>query len=477
MISYDRASAILCSLPISYYTQTRNNIKTFLDRQGDETYVQTDGNLIEIHVGYKMLLKLNAELSESDVRTLFYHEISHILDNTLGRDEDKSTSEEYNAAFNIIADERIETIYENYFLDVDFKRVKRKLIKINEKSKSCIEHFLWYVRLKHNVDKYSAAVINAVRNAIRCGSKSTAGVAYQVFKDEFFKNLDECLDVQQTNEDYFISPEEYELSVESVGESDSFVNSEHFKESAKISNIKSFNAMYDKEDPLNGIFDEYIETALRKQRNRFSAISSYSGILNTRAVVNKDYRWWKASNRDGAYKSHNKMQINFIIDNSASFCHNTRQINSLITELNTLERKYDAFNYRLATINTSFEIWSEEDKQNKKFSTYDGNRFFETEIKEYFRSNMRDEHTEYFNIVLFDGDAFSYDNCDAFSDKLINGECERFRVLDRPDVSLITERSNADYIEDFKFADITICDDYVSELIDNIAKVMQKFYA
>ena len=85
MISYDRASAILCSLPISYYTKTRNDIKTFLDRQSDKTYVQTDGSLIEIHVGYKMLLKLNVELSESDVRTLFYHEISHILKSIMMR--------------------------------------------------------------------------------------------------------------------------------------------------------------------------------------------------------------------------------------------------------------------------------------------------------------------------------------------------------------------------------------------------------
>ena len=469
MISYDRASAILCSLPISYYTKTRNDIKTFLDRQSDKTYVQTDGSLIEIHVGYKMLLKLNAELSESDVRTLFYHEISHILDDTFHRDEDKSTSEEYNDAFNIIADERIESIYENYFLDVDFKRVKRKLIKINENSKSCIEHFLWYVRLKHNIDKYSGIVLRNVKCAIRYGSKASACVAYDLFKEEFLQDTD----IQQVNSDYFISQAKYKLDVKNVTESDDFINGEHYKHSVINDNKDAFNKKYDK-DLLNNVFDEYIETALRKQRNRFSAISSYSGILNVRAVANKDYKWWKASNRDGAYKSHNRMQINFIIDNSGSFSRNVKKVRALITELNSLERRYSAFSYQLATINTEFVIWSEEDKQNKVFSASKGNCFFDTDIKEYFRSNMQDENTEYFNIVLFDGDAFS---SDAFSSEHVTDNRARFSVLDRSDVSLITDYENEDYIDNFKFADITVSNDYVSELIDNIAKVMQKFYA
>ena len=466
MISYDRASAILCSLPISYYTKTRNDIKTFLDRQSDKTYVQTNGSLIEIHVGYKMLLKLNVELSESDVRTHFYHEISHILDDTFHRDEDKSTSEEYNDAFNIIADERIESIYENYFLDVDFKRVKRKLIKINENSKSCIEHFLWYVRLKHNIDKYSGIVLHNVKCAIRYGSKASACVAYDLFKEEFLQDTD----IQQVNSDYFISQAKYKLDVKNVTESDDFINGEHYKHSVINDNKDAFNKKYDK-DLLNSVFDEYIETALRKQRNRFSAISSYSGILNVRAVANKDYRWWKASNRDGVYKSHNRMQINFIIDNSGSFSRNVKKVRALITELNSLERRYSAFSYQLATINTEFVVWSEEDKQNKVFSASKGNCFFDEDIKEYFRSNMQDANTEYFNIVLFDGDAFSNEYVTD------SKACERFSVLDRSDVSLITNSENEDYIDNFKFADITVSDDYVSELIDNIAKVMQKFYA
>lgn len=54
---------------------------------------------------------------------------------------------------------------------------------------------------------------------------------------------------------------------------------------------------------------------------------------------------------------------------------------------------------------------------------------------------------------------------------------ERFSVLDRSDVSLITDYENEDYIDNFKFADITVSNDCVSELIDNVAKVMQKFYA
>ena len=165
------------------------------------------------------------------------------------------------------------------------------------------------------------------------------------------------------------------------------------------------------------------------------------------------------------------MQINFIIDNSGSFSRNVKKVRALITELNSLERRYSAFSYQLATINTEFVIWSEEDKQNKVFSASKGNCFFDTDIKEYFRSNMQDENTEYFNIVLFDGDAFSSEHMTD------NRAYERFSVLDRSDVSLITNNENEDYIDNFKFADITVSNDYVSELIDNIAKVMQKFYA
>ena len=127
---------ILDTLPINFYTRDNAEYsRTYVHGQTD-TYI----NLVtkEITIGLDMFDELD-NVTEQEVRTLFYHEVSHGILTDL---EIVKTSNFYKSmlkkinpnlpkeftlggnelhqVLNIIEDERIETILRDYYLDVDF---------------------------------------------------------------------------------------------------------------------------------------------------------------------------------------------------------------------------------------------------------------------------------------------------------------------------------------------------------------------
>jgi len=118
LMNYEKMNEIVASLPISFYTRTRYDIFVELDKTSENTYLEICEDHFNIHISYPVLSQYGADLTERQIRSLFYHEISHILDESkyiqiAGFDE--LTEEEKQSAYNIIADERIETIYKDYY--------------------------------------------------------------------------------------------------------------------------------------------------------------------------------------------------------------------------------------------------------------------------------------------------------------------------------------------------------------------------
>lgn len=467
LMNYEKMNEIVASLPISFYTRTRYDIFVELDKTSENTYLEICEDHFNIHISYPVLSQYGADLTERQIRSLFYHEISHILDESkyvqfAGFDE--LTEEEKQSAYNIIADERIETIYKDYYTGVDFDKTKRELIKIKE-SDYFLDHFLWLVRLGYNASLYSNFVHNDIKTAIADNYSESAVIALNTFRKEFDRlKVDEKITVNNKRI----------INGGWIPEYDSNRYSEEdwwWLEDCKSEAYRNANRFQEKTNWLRSSFkslDENFQTYFNKNKNKFNSTCSYSGVFNNRAVVNDDYRWWTSINRNGQYKKHNKLHLRFVIDNSGSF-DAADEVNVIINSLNLLEKKYPMFSYSFSTINTNFVVWSHDDQN--AFSAVGGNKLFmhKNEILK-FLNDMCVGDAEYYNIVLFDGDAYT----DEYLD--LQEEIEGFEIFDRFDTSLIIESSNLRYCKNFKTGKVIVENyDYAEKLIENIEDTIVKF--
>lgn len=468
MTTFKQISEFIQTLPISLYTKSKQNIRARLDEKAESTYVQLTDYGYEICVSYKMLSQFGSKLSERQVRTLFYHEISHILDDTFDKSMGFiSNKDKYLIPFNIASDERIEFIYKDYFHNVDFDKTKRELIKIDYEDTNVFNHFLWYVRLGYNRKAYGEYCENLLKKFIMSG---TANVLRRLF-DEFYKQFNDKFDKIYINMPEFTDDDvipQYCDITEMYNDNAELCTKEERIELSLISFNESLNTYTDN---LQDISDA-LEISMNKNKNKFASMSSYSGIFNKRTLTRDDYRWWSTPNRNGQYKLHNKVHIKFLIDNSGSFQSNVRQTNRLIKILNNLENRYPMFKYSFATINTSLEIWSEEDKTKKAFVAFGGNDIHVNKVREYL-DTKDDIDTEYYTVIMFDGDALS----DYRLYHLSSTPKESvFKIFDRVNTSIITEFSNKKYTNDFVFADVIIENDsYVDKIIENTKKIIINF--
>lgn len=468
MTTFKQIDEFIQTLPISFYTKSKQNIRARLDEKAESTYVQLKEYGYEICVSYKMLSQFGSKLSERQVRTLFYHEISHILDDTFGKCSGITRNKDmYLIPFNIASDERIEFIYKDYFHNVDFDKTKRELIKIDYEDTNVFNHFLWYVRLGYNRKIYDKTCELPLKRFIMTGTASKLRPLFDKFCKIFNSKFDEILKnmPEFTGDD--VITQHNDITMLYDDELDTCTKDERIE-----LNLKNFNGSLNSyTDNLQDISDA-LEISIRKNKNKFASMSAYSGIFNKRTLTRDDYRWWSMPNRNGQYKLHNKVHIKFLIDNSGSFYQNITQTNRLTKILNTLENIYPMFKYSFATINTELEVWSEEDKTKKAFTAFGGNDIPVNEVRKYLDAKY-DADAEYYTIIMFDGDALSdyrlYNKSNTPKESV-------FKIFDRVNTSIITEFNNKKYTNEFVFADVIIENNYyVDKLIENTKKIVINF--
>ena len=478
MTTFKQIDEFIQTLPVSFYTKSKQDIRARLDEKAESTYVRLTDYGYEICVSYTMLSKFGHKLSECQVRTLFYHEISHILDDTFGKWSAVSVytnGSKYLVPFNIASDERIEFIYKDYFHNVDFDKTKRELIKIDYNDKNILNHFLWYVRLGYNREVYGEHCERLLKSFIKSGTIHSFIPLYHEFKNKFDIKFDEIMNRKPEMTDS--ETDDSETTDSTISRYDDItllcVDDKYFTKDEFIEmSLRVFNdiiGVY--ADNLQDISDA-LEISIKKNKNKFASMSAYSGVFNTRALTKDDYRWWCTPNRNGQYKHHNKIHIKFLIDNSGSFLNNVEQTNRLIKILNTLENRYPMFKYSFATINTQLEVWSEEDKTKKVFTVNGGNDIPVNKVRKYLDAKD-DADAEYYTIIMFDGDALT-DYNRHFNMSMPKDSV--FKIFDRVNTSIITEFSNKKYTTQFEFADVIIEDNnYVDKIIENTKKIMIKF--
>lgn len=524
-ISYPMVKAIFNTLPIGYYLG--RSIECKLSEDSRASYFNpAEDNIV---ISYPMIADAATELDSSVsgdeleqlIRGLLYHEISHVI---LTPRSLKVTPE-----INIVEDERIESVCKNLYMNTDFFDNIIKINHFNgEAPTNADSAFYQLVRFHVGTAEWLERCRNLLKKYAGLNSTSySREYAYDVkeFYEEFIKwynekaekensdtndknsEGDESKEGNSSNENNSNNEEksskktvkttinQEEDDGESEDSSDGSSNgkdtSEEDDESTSSGNMEGTPA-HNKpsdiddisidindfkniiKDTLNVYYNEalintltnIINKAMRKNKRNGSAINSYSGKFNVKAVGRDDYRWWVQQNREGHVRHNSNVHFNLFIDNSGSFCYNDDQMNQFIKALDKIEKSIPSFDFDVITINTKIVEWP---NHNQIFDSHGGNCLLEN-IKDVIKKHQAPRANNY-NIVLFDGDAHSDDKyCYRVSAN------DPFKYFNTPNTIIISDDDNKKYLDAVKMtqARVKYTNNYCKEFIGIICNLLEK---
>lgn len=481
--SFFEIENVLKTLPIGYYIG--RNVPVTLTHEESSYYTPMND---KINISYPMLHKvmakienkLNLENIETLVRTLLYHEISHAF----------ITPKDLrmNQIINIFEDSRIETLCKDYYLDVDFKQL---LMLVNNwngltskdgaTSTATTSMSAWYELIRYHIGKpiflvRAAKIIRKYANLHRFSSWY-ANYKYSNEVNALYNDVK--LDFELMKNKSSISNNTNENELENNTPDENLTNKQReIKELQELLDTKSENEINDMLDDLSimqnndikQIFANaqiYVNTSMHERlfniistnrritKNNASAINAYSGVFNPRSVVRDDYKWFVQQNRQGNVKHYSKIKLNLFIDNSGSFGDNENIINTLLFTLQKLEKQDPNFSFDLVTMNMEFVL---RQKNDRIIECYGTNNI--PPSAKYVVKQVQDKHSTNYNVVLFDGFAFSgarYPNEKAFG------------IFNIANTVMILEDSNRDYANAHcKNTKRIYTTSYAEELIDQV---------
>lgn len=154
----------LAKAPISYYTKSPRPVRVTLnDKNKDTSYYNPDKNAISIsffniwkcfesrELDY---IKNNIDWARALIRGQQYHELSHAI-LTPSMLMVRGGKRRHNDVFNVVEDERIETIHRDYYKGVDFKKAIMEICewKGNE-ADNAWTYFFQVVRFRHGEQEH-----------------------------------------------------------------------------------------------------------------------------------------------------------------------------------------------------------------------------------------------------------------------------------------------------------------------------------
>ena len=204
---------------------------------------------------------------------------------------------------------------------------------------------------------------------------------------------------------------------------------------------------------------EVINKKLKANKKNGSAINSYSGRFDVRAVAKRDdYKWWVQQNRAGHVRQFSKVHFNLFIDKSGSFSYNDTRMNTFIQSLNKINNK--DFDYDIITVDTKIYEWP----NTKQIFKSDGGTRLPLKIGEVLRKHTKHNANNY-NIVLFDGDA---------DPQKEPRKGNAFKFFDTPNTILITDYENEKYVRNYKKMRKIISHNYCHDFIDAIIELLDR---
>lgn len=474
---------ILKTLPIGYYIGRKVEVSL------DETAECSFYNPMEDRICISKLQLDNAmnELDESanaedDVRTMLYHEVSHAF-----------LTPKYmqvNFQRNVFEDERIETLLSKYYKRVNFKSFVKRINHFHgEAPKNADSAFYqlvryrtgkieWLERVKELISKYST--LN--REGYAYDYQYDIDRLYKEFTEwwnkhpeeskKFSDNSDESNDgeTKDTNkpteepnsdnsdESKSTEDEAAEMTAEN-GEEDGEYTADTAREL-----MQRASSGYNDTD-LKSKIEAILSRIASTKKNNGSAINAYSGKFDPRAVVRDDYKYFVQQNRLGHVKAYSKVHLNLFVDTSGSFRRSQNEANKLLFALRLFEQQNPDFSFDVVSCSSGEKLLK---KNEREINAWGGN-YLDENAKTLFRT-LQLPATLNFNIVMFDGDAFT--NC-PYGVSTAKA-AKNFSAFNTANTVIISDSSNMDYINKHcKLAKRVFTDKYVEELTEHTIKALR----
>lgn len=485
MVSFNKCNEILKTLPIGYYLG--HAIDCTLE-DGERTYFDPiNGRIV---VGYKLLpLKEIEETDpelEDNIRCMLYHEVSHAI----------LTPDMYNTDYlNIFEDQRIETLLKTFFHRVDFESFVRKVNEHFEPTipKSADELYYNIVRFGEGPEEFVKErdeLIKKYASLNRRSSRSEA-VPYKTKVKEFYeKILDSFEEIKKEMEFEMNGKSESDEESESKSKAKSESETEMPMMGKMSEDAEKEREELDRErierivkDSIKNVVEQYsnkkltsqikliIENAQRKKRNRGSAVNGYSGKINPKLINRpgkiENYKWWQKPAVNSESKRYDKIQLNLFCDVSGSFRNSQYKINELIKSLIKIEEMNKDFTFTLVMMGDTNRIA----KRNERVVHCNEGNALTNDILDIYKQ-VQTPNTTIYNLVVFDGDAQSFDNLGSYGCSVARRENKKaWSAWNHPNCIIISDYENETNFDRYSPNATRIYTvNYTTELENNIIK-------
>ena len=479
--TFNEVNNILQTLPVGYYAERKievklaNNNTSYYDMMNDEisiSYNQVSDGLA--HVPTTMSL-------ESSIRTMLYHEISHAI---------LTPKMQVTFARNVFEDERIESLLADFYMNVDFKTFVKAVNNFKaEAPQTADEYFYQIVRYRVGPRKFTDRVHKIIMDFAYI-TRMTSGWYVMDYTDaidslyaDVVNDFQQKMQERQTRQESKNEQNSSESSSKSSNDFDDFDKEQNVdlgEEQASEEEIDrdehlESTAMNVKKQ-IKRIFEQLVDSAMiadvqkilsnisKATKKNSSAINAYSGVFDPRSTIRDDYKFFVQANRQGHVKAFSKSHLNLFIDRSGSFTNNQDTVNKLLYALTQFEKQNPDFSFDLVTCGEGETHLP----KTQRMLSCSGMNHLTSNITNIFKTLQFPAYTNY-NIVLFDGDAFSACNWkDAIN------EYKNFAAFNKSNVTIISDYDNAKAITTYcPSAKKTFTHDYVDELYKNVMIALQ----
>ena len=522
-LTFGECKKILDTLPTGYYCG--RGIPITLDKEEATSFYSPaeDSIVVSLPIIQKGMEAVTDEAGkETAVRSMLYHEVSHaILTPTLLTQSMSNDTSRF--ILNVFEDERIETVLNDYYLDVNFKQ---QLFNINGGETPTVDVnnpksvFYAVVRYRYGKKEWTDEVAELIRQYSTLNRNSTDNwylpreKRVDTYIDDIYalwnKIKNDIEDESTPNDESNFEQAEQDLSdllpnVEKgkakpmpknsenegndKGDETEKVTSDENGEEVECEEENGENARGDLKKQIANILNtktqndpetisrlnkfqktlEMLIANFHKKNGGGNGYGAYSGVFNPRSVVRDDYKYFDRKASVNGNNKYGTCHLNLVIDKSGSFYYNEKIVNSILAVLCDIERKNPDFFLDVSFIGT--DMTTCKSVRERVIHCSGGNN-----IPKDFTARMlklQKQNSYNYNIVLFDGDALS-DCWDSISEC-----CKTFHQIDQTQTCLITDRDNERYMQDhyrFKKAKVIITNDYTNKLIENIERAFAMMF-
>lgn len=441
MITYEQVLKVFNKLPISYYCGKK--IDVVLSKEEESSFI----NLVEqqITISYPTIEKYFAnqpdnKILEKGIRTYLYHELSHAVATPYIEQfvvEDK----DFKDIFNCFEDERIEVIFKDFYLDVNF----RWLIKLTAEveGESPIAQFFRKVRLREC--NFEEKII--IETFIDKYSKLNR---YSSFKEieEYQKDI---YILYKLLTDQNLSKKEIEVLDAITATYSIYEAGENSGEGRSIFAKLDLDTLEDSTSDFTRRLRAILYRKSKLKGNTNSVMAKTSGrILPSLLCKPNNFKWFESSG-EGSKFSEGKIRFNFFIDQSGSFAGMFKKINLILKELSDIEKEMPDFEFKLVTIDQQIELKS----KNKRIIETNHKRFYGNSLTpELFKIYHKLQNQKYkvINIIMFNGNAICTDY-KMPDGTILRGNTEaqaiNFKAFNHSNCIIISDTSNREDINKY----------------------------